>query len=194
MQRRDALLALAAGAVSPALARADTSAAGAARSANLTAEIEALLRRTEETWNAQDTAKLRDLWDRDDADPYYLAGEQENWFIGWDQLNRYLVPQGRRVVDAIRVKFYDVHARLLAPDLAFAAFWMRTDMKVVFSPKPFGSDNRVSAVLRRKSDGWRYICYAEAFQAPTLYFQKLTEKDVAPDYAEFYQHLKERKP
>jgi len=186
MKRRDALKLLAAGAL-PAAAM------GQAGAADITAEIEALLRETEEIWNSQDTARLRELWDRNDAEPFYLAGEQENWFIGWEELNAYLAPTGRKVTEAIRVKFYDIHARLLAPDLAFAAYWMRTDMKVVFAPKPFGSDNRVSAVFRRKPEGWRYLCYTEAFQAPTLYMQKLFEKDIAPDYDEFYQDMKNKR-
>ena len=185
MKRRDALKMLAAGALPGA---------GVARSGavDITAEIEALLRETEEIWNSQDTARLRELWDRNDPEPFYLAGEQENWFIGWEQLNAYLAPAGRKVTEAIRVKFYDIHARLLTPDLAFAAYWMRTDMKVVFAPKPFGSDNRVSAVFRRKPEGWRYLCYTEAFQAPTLYMQKLFEKDISPDYDEFYQSKQNR--
>ena len=185
MKRRDALKMLAAGAL-PAAVVAQSG------SVDITAEIEALLRETEEIWNSQDTARLRELWDGDDPEPFYLAGEQENWFIGWDDLNAYLAPAGRKVTEAIRVKFYDIHARLLAPDLAFAAYWMRTDMKVVFAPKPFGSDNRVSAVFRRKPEGWRYLCYTEAFQAPTLYMQKLFEKDISPDYDAFYQSMKNR--
>ena len=185
MKRRDALKMLAAGALpGAAVARSGD--------ADITAEIEALLRETEEIWNSQDTARLRELWDRNDPEPFYLAGEQENWFIGWEQLNAYLAPAGRKVTEAIRVKFYDIHARLLTPDLAFAAYWMRTDMKVVFAPKPFGSDNRVSAVFRRKPEGWRYLCYTEAFQAPTLYMQKLFEKDISPDYDEFYQSKQNR--
>lgn len=186
MKRRDALMALAAGAAAPA-----TLAAPAAQG-EITADITAVLRQTEERWNAQDTAGLRELWDRDDAEPYYLAGEQENWFIGWEAINAYLAPKGRPVTQAIRVKFYDIHARRLGDDLAFAAYWMRTDMKLVFAPEPFGSDNRVSAVFRRKPEGWRYLCYAEAFQAPTMYMQKLMQKDVSPDYGEFYRQLKER--
>jgi hypothetical protein len=66
---------------------------------------------------------------------------------------------------------------------------MRTDMKLVFAPKPFGSDNRVSSVFRRKPDGWRYVCYTEAFQAPTIYMQKLAEKNISPDYPEFYDKV-----
>ena len=155
---------------------------------DITAEITALLRETEKRWDSQDTASLKELWDTDDTEPYYLAGEQDNWFIGWDQLNAYLAPQGGpKITQAMRVRFYDIHARLLAPDLAFAAYWMRTDMKLVFQPKPFGSDNRVSAVFRRKPEGWRYLTYAEAFQAPNMYMNRLMEKDVAPDYQEFFE-------
>jgi hypothetical protein len=157
----------------------------------VTAEIEALLRTTEEIWDSQDTARLRDLWDTDDPDPYYLAGEQENWFAGWEAINAYLAPPPGtpKVTEAIRVRFYDVRVRLLGPDLAFAAYWMRTDMKLIFAPKPFGSDNRVSSVFRRKPEGWRYVCYTEAFQAPTIYMQKLAEKDISPEYPQFYKEV-----
>jgi hypothetical protein len=183
MKRRDALIALAAGTLTPVAMATSAPAA-------ITAEITALLRQTEERWNAQDTAGLRDLWDRDDSEPYYLAGEEPDCFVGWDAINGYLAPKGRPVTEAIRVRFHDIRARLLSPDLAFAAYWMRTDMKLVFAPKPFGSDNRVSSVFRRKPEGWRYLCYTEAFQTPTMYMQKLMEKDVSPDYDEFYQRLK----
>jgi hypothetical protein len=156
--------------------------------ATVTAEIEVLLKETEAVWASQDTVRLLELWDTDDPDPYYLAGEQEDWFIGWDAINQYLAPPAGspKVTEAIRVRFYDVRARLLTPDLAFAAYWMRTDMKLAFAPKPFGSDNRVSAVFRRKREGWRYVCYSEAFQSATIYMQKLAENNVSPDYEAFY--------
>jgi len=154
---------------------------------DIAAEITGLLRETENLWDSQDTARLKELWDMDDSEPFYLAGEQNNWFVGWEQLNAYLDPKGGpNVTQAIRVRFYDIQARLLAPDLAFAGYWMRTEMKLIFQPKPFASDNRVSAVFRRKPEGWRYLTYAEAFQAPNMYMNHLMEKDVAPDYQEFF--------
>ncbi len=156
---------------------------------DITAEIEALLHQTEAIWDSQDTAALRDLWDTDDAEPFYLAGEQDDWFVGWDAINAYLAPPpgSPKITQAIRVRFYDIRARLLAPDLAFGAFWMRTDMKLVFQPRPFGSDTRVSAVFREKSEGWRYVCYTEAFQSPNIYMQKLYEKNISPEYEDFYK-------
>lgn len=178
--RRQHLLAATAGAAG--------STPSSASSETLAAEISALLQETAALWNAQDTAGLRSLWDTDDPEPFYLAGEQDNWFAGWAAINDYLAPVGKpQITEALRVKFYDLKVRRLADDLAFAAYWMRTDMKLVFAPKAFSSDNRVSAVLRRKPVGWRYTCYAEAFQAPTMYMQKLIEKDVAPDYKQFYE-------
>ncbi len=161
------------------------------QSDSLVAEIEALLRQTEQAWESQDTSQLKALWDVEDDAPYYLAGEQEDWFIGWDELDRYLDPPSGtpKVTQAIRVRFYNVRARLLAPDLAFAGYWMRTDMKLTFAPKPFGSDNRVASVFRRGPDGWRYLCYGEAFQAPNLYIQKLFEKDISPEYPEFFDRV-----
>jgi hypothetical protein len=156
-------------------------------STDITAEITALLRETETRWDSQDTASLKELWDTGDPEPFYLAGEQDDWFSSWEQLNAYLAPEGGpKITQAMRVRFYNIKARLLAPDLAFAAYWMRTDMKLVFQPKPFASDNRVSAVFRRKPEGWRYLAYAEAFQAPNMYINKLMEKDVADDYQEFF--------
>jgi hypothetical protein len=203
MQRRGFLRSLFAGTSGAALLSVGASEGVTAKTAGsdlsstneaVTAEITALLRETEAIWDSQDTARLRDLWDTEDPDPYYLAGEQENWFAGWDAINGYLAPPAGspKVTEAIRVRFYDIRARLLAPDLAFAAYWMRTDMKLIFAPNPFGSDNRVSSVFRRKPEGWRYVCYTEAFQAPTIYMQKLAEKDISPEYREFYDKVTEK--
>jgi hypothetical protein len=161
---------------------------------NVTAEITALLRETEALWDTQDTKKLRELWDQDDTEPFYLAGEQDDWFVGWEQLNAYLAPtKGPKVTQAIKVRFYNIKARLLAPDLAFAGYWMRTEMKLIFQPKPFASDNRVSAVFRRKPEGWRYLTYTEAFQAPNMYMNHLMEKDVSESYQEFYDKAGKQK-
>jgi hypothetical protein len=185
MQRRDFIT----GAIaSTAAMTANSAAAAPSRTTDINGEITALLRETESLWDMQDTKQLRKLWDTDDQEPFYLAGEQNDWFVGWDQLNGYLAPtSGPKVTQAIRVRFYNIRARLLAPDLAFAGYWMRTEMKLIFQPKPFASDNRVSAVFRRKPEGWRYLAYTEAFQAPNMYMNHLMEKDVADDYQEFLE-------
>jgi hypothetical protein len=150
---------------------------------DVTAEITAVLRKTEQLWAAQDTVAMRDLWDTDNENPIYLAGEQEDFFVGWDAINQYLAPKNAPKITV----------RKVAADIAFAAYWMRTDMKLVFQPKPFGSDNRATALFRRTAAGWKYLTYVEAFQSPSMYFQKLYEKDVSADYPEFFESVTGKK-
>lgn len=70
--------------------------------------------------------------------------------------------------------------------ISSAAFGMRTDMKLSVAPKPYGSDNRASAVFRKTPEGWCYSCYSESFQLPIVYMLKLYELNVSPDYQKFY--------
>ncbi len=74
MKRRGFLKSLFAGTSAATLISAGGSRAVEAKTgdsnATVTAEIEALLRRTEAIWDSQDTARLRDLWDTEDPDPY----------------------------------------------------------------------------------------------------------------------------
>ena len=158
--------------------------------ADLNAEIEIVLHQAAEIWNSQNYARLKELWDTDDPEPFYLAEEQDNWVFGWKQLEKYWVPApGKRSIDAIMMRYYDIHAKLIAPDLALAAFWVRHDMKIRGPLKPWGGDARVSAVFRRKDGDWRFISYAEACMTPLLYMQKLYEMNLSPEFADFHKDI-----
>lgn len=153
----------------------------------LTAEIAAVLNEYEALWDRQDPAGLIALWDQDDSEPFYLAEEQDEWRIGWEQVKSYWKPPGPPSAEAIRMRFDSVQARLLAPDLAFAKFWIRFDTKMKFMPRPIGSDTRASAVFRKKPEGWRLVTWAESPQSPILYMQKLYEKNVKAGFDEFME-------
>ncbi|MEC9374767.1 MAG: nuclear transport factor 2 family protein [Pseudomonadota bacterium] len=154
----------------------------------LTEEIEQLLLKTEEAWNSQDYYRWLKLWDAEDERPFYLAAEEKDFFRHREQLEKYLDPNGAaKVTEAIRMTFSNVSARWLSDDLAYAAYHVDSEMKLSFAPKPFLSVLRATSVLRKKSEGWRYICYAEGFQSPTMYFQNLIENAVPDDYANFYE-------
>ena len=83
--------------------------------------------------------------------------------------------------------------RLIAPDLAQVFGWLRHDMKMRGPMKAWGGDSRFTAVLRRKPDGWRLVSYIEAHMTPLLYVQKLYEKDVSPDFADFHREAVAKK-
>lgn len=155
----------------------------ASSAADVVAEVSAVIHATAERWNSQDYASVLELWDPDEPTPYYLAEEQDDWFIGWEPLRRYLAPpQPSPAVQGIREEMRDIHVKQIAPDLAIAAWWLHFEMKIIGRP-PIGEEVRVSAVLRRKPAGWRYIHWAESPMTGLMYMQKLMERDV--DQAKF---------
>jgi len=144
-----------------------------AKDQQLTAEIDAALDIYEALWDRQDAAQLTEMWDTDDDQPFYLAEEQFEWRIGWEQVMGYMDPPGDSSVTSIRMRFDGVQARWLAEDLAFAKFWIRFDTKMTFMPDSMGTDARASAVFRKTADGWKLLSWAESPMSPILYIQRL---------------------
>jgi ketosteroid isomerase-like protein len=148
---------------------------------------------TEKGWNSQDTASLLKLWDKADDFPTYLAEEQAQWFVGKARMQQYLDPsRPNPAIEAIREQFSRIQVKQIAPDLAIAIWYMHFEMKIIRS-KPIGEDIRVSAVLRKTADGWKYIHWAESPKTALVYVEDLFEKDVSADWDEFYKQAVEDK-
>ena len=142
------------------------------------AAVQAIIHDTAERWNSQDFSTVLELWDPDEEVPFYLAEEQDDWFIGWDSLRAYLdPPRPSPVMEGLREEMRDISVKLIAEDLAIAAWNMHFEMKMRGRP-PIGEDVRVSAVLRKNDEGWRYIHWAESPMTALVYIEKLFQKDV----------------
>lgn len=154
----------------------------------------ATLAATEKSWNSQDTASLLKLWDDADAFPTYLAEEQSQWFVGKARMKAYLdPPRPNPAIEAVREQYSGIQVKQIAPDLALAIWYMHFEMKIIQS-KPIGEDIRVSAVLRKTADGWKYIHWAESPKTALVYIEDLFEKDVSADWDAFYeQAVKDKK-
>jgi len=149
-------------------------------------EIEEVFRAYEEIWNSQDLARLKELWDEEDPNPFYLAEEQDDWKFGWDAVERYWVPNpGKSALESIMMAYRDFHVKQIAPDVAICACWVRHDMKMRGPYKATGGDARVMCVFRKKPDGWRFVAYAEGPMSPVLYMHKLYEMNVSPEFEAF---------
>ena len=142
------------------------------------AAVRAVVHETAERWNSQDYRTVLELWDQDEEVPFYLAEEQDGWFIGWEPLRAYLAPPlPSPVMEGLREEMYDISVKLIADDLAIAAWHMHFEMKMRGRP-PIGEDVRVSAVFRKKPEGWRYIHWAESPMTALVYIEKLFQRDV----------------
>lgn len=142
----------------------------------LSAEIDAVLKEYAVLWDAQNPSGLIALWDQDEPEPFYLAEEQDEWRVGWEQLKDYWNPDGPSMMESIRMRFDGVQAKRIADDLVFASFWIRFDTKMVIMSDTIGTDTRASAVFRKKPEGWRLVTWAESPQSPILYVQKLYQQ------------------
>ena len=144
---------------------------------NLQIEIEQIFKDAERIWDSQKYVDLKPLWDEDDPDPFYLAEEQADWKIGWDDLRKYWEPvPGKRMLEAIRMRFYDIKIKPLSDEYLFAVGWVRHDMKMRGPIKAWGGDARINALFRKKKEGWKFIAYAESHKTPVIYMQELYGK------------------
>ena len=176
-------------------------------------EIEQVFRDAESIWDSQEYGNLKTLWDEKDPYPFYLAEEQANWKIGWHALKTYWEPiPGKRMIEAIRMRFYDIKIKELSQDLVFIGGWVRHDMKIRGPMKAWGGDARMSAVLRKKEAGWKFVAYTESHRTPLTYMMdlykkqpsipivrtivqrfmtRLYEKNVHPEFAAFHKNIME---
>ncbi len=152
---------------------------------DLVAEIEAELKKQEEIWNSQDFPAIRDLWDRDDPEPYYIAAELYEPIIGWPALDNYLAPP-RSGLKAFRWGFSNVKAKLLAPDIALALCDHWFEFQLVGENRvPTSGFDRLLSIYRKKPDGWKQILYANCPLGPGTYVRALLERNVKSDFIEF---------
>ena len=148
-------------------------------------EIEAVLRETQEIWNSQDFGRLKEVWDADDPEPWYVPEEIPEPFYSWPEIERYWNP-GRKVLDAFRWEFSNLKVKALAPDLALAIFDHFYEIALGVGPPsaPTAGFDRCLAIFRKTPAGWRHILYAQCPLGPDTYVRALRERIVTPQFQE----------
>jgi len=157
------------------------------------AGVTATLVETAKRWTSQDFASILELWDEQEAFPTYIAEEQAEWFVGWDRLRGYLdPPRMNPAIEAMRLNYYDIQVKQIAPDLAIAIFYLHFEMKAIAS-NPIGEEVRASGVFRKRDDGWKWIHYAESPKTASVFLEDLMETQVGDDWDEFYEQAQKNK-
>ena len=164
----------------------------AAQDGELKDEIAAVLTRTEEIWNSQNFSQLKEVWDADDPEPWYVPEEIETPFRSWPEIERYWNP-GRKVLEAFRWQFSNLHVKRLSDDLTLALFDHFYEIEIIFGdPEPTAGFDRVITLFRKKTDGWKHILYAQCPLGPDTYIRALRQRIVRPDFEEFKEDLSNR--
>ena len=171
---------------------AKTQTADADKSSTVEADVRAVIQESAARWTAQEAETVLELWDETDPQLMYLAGERDDWLIGWEEVSGYITPSGpTSALEAMRKRVSNIRVRQIAPDLAIATWDMHLDMK--FRGRPaIGNNIRLTAVLRQKPEGWRFIHYVEAPMTPLVYLQKFYEEDVEPEFEDVYDAARKK--
>ncbi len=170
--------------------------ARAATDGELYDQIHALLKETERIWNSQDFGRLRDVWDTEDNEPWYIPEEIREAFTTWAELDAYWTrgeASGRRVLKAFRWWFDDLKVKRLAADLTLAMFNHYYELEVNLpGATPSAGFDRVLTLFRLKPGGWRHILYAQCPLGPESYVRALRERIVSPDFEAFRDTVEEK--
>jgi len=161
----------------------------------LFAEIDAVLKHTEEIWLSQEWWRLpEEIWDREDPTPIYVAEELYSVMVGWDTLDRYIFPPSKGL-DAFRWGYSNLFVKYLAPGVALALYDHWFEIKIR-APGPIGTPrhgfDRVLSIYNKRDDGWRQSLYAQCPLGPDTYARRMAEKLVGDDWDEFYEEVKKR--
>lgn len=152
--------------------------------------IDAVLKTTRDIWNSQDFARLKEVWDADDPEPWYVPEEIEAPFFSWPEIEKYWDP-GRKVLQGFRWDYDKLRVKLVADDLALAIFDHFYEIQLIFGPQePTAGFDRVLTLFRKTPDGWRHILYAQCPLGPEAYVRAMRKEFVRPDFEEFKESLK----
>lgn len=128
-----------------------------------------------------------ELWDREDAQPFYRPMEVEQPIIGWRDLEHYWAPPGApKIIEGLWNVYTNLVPKLVAPDVCVVLWEMEWDIKPRWRKAQSGTDPGLS-VLRRTAAGWRMVAYVEACMHPATYVRKLFERQVRPGFSNFIE-------
>ncbi|MFN8534862.1 MAG: nuclear transport factor 2 family protein [Dehalococcoidia bacterium] len=148
--------------------------------AELHDELTALLETWQGYWREKNFAGLRSLWDADEPEPLYIAEEAAEPMESYEVIQAYW-DESAKVMDRILVRTWGLRAREVAPGIALVFFKLHWDAAIGPRP-PIGGDVRVSAVLRRKPEGWRFFHYLEGPLAMLTQVRRYAEEQVTPGF------------
>ena len=148
---------------------------------DMTDTFEKILTAYVDRWNDYDADGMIPFWDREDDGIIYVAEEIDALF-GWDTLEGYFRGGDPETSDHL-ILFKDVTARLIAPDI-IQAYW-NMSWNIYFSTeklyqKPIGGKVRVTALLRKKEDGWKFFHWIEGPLASLIQLKRAHEENVDP--------------
>jgi hypothetical protein len=148
----------------------------------LESELEHLLGEFCDRWRRIKPTELRQLWDPAETEPFYIAEEIVNPMYGWDAIEPYW-REAETILLKFAVRTWDLKCKLLSDDIAAMNFMMHWDGLVKgMEDAPLGLDVRVSAMVRKTAEGWRFCHWVESPLGALPYLKTVYTRNVDPEF------------
>ena len=149
---------------------------------DLHAELEDLLSGFRDRWCRLKPTELKELWDPEETNPFYIAEEVTDPMYGWDVIEPYW-----RAAEKLLLKFtirtQDLKCKQISDTHAVMNFMMHWNGLIKgMEDAPLGLDVRVSAVVKRTPDGWRFCHYVESPLGAFPYLKATYVANVDPGF------------
>lgn len=144
-------------------------------------EINAVLDEYIDAWNQMQFDRLRALWDEGESEIYYLAEEIEHAFYQFSEILEYWQHTGA-ILEWLKISVTNRRIKPLTDALCTLSYDMQVDASMTGSSamgfKPVGVDVRVSAILKKGPNGWRFIHYTESTLGALPFVRKMYNANV----------------
>ena len=117
-------------------------------------QIAAVLDEYAAAWSSRDLHRVARLWDEQEPSPTYVAEELAEVLTDLGSIVEHLTRTESRLEET-RVTIGRTQVTELSDELVLAVFHCRWDLEWV-------SFSRISAIFRRRENGWRFTHYMEA--------------------------------
>ena len=149
---------------------------------DLDTELEDLLSGFRDRWCRLKPTELRELWDPEESNPFYIAEEVPNPMYGWDVIEPYW-----RSAESLLLKFTirtkDLQCKQISDTHAVMNFIMHWNGLIKgMEDAPLGLDVRVSAIVKRTAEGWRFCHYVESPLGAFPYLKATYVANVDPGF------------
>lgn len=149
---------------------------------DLETELEDLLAGFRDRWTRIKPTELRELWDPNEQNPFYIAEEITDPMYGWDVIEPYW-KAGEDLLLKFSIRTWNLKCKAIGETHAVMNFMMHWDGLVKgMEDAPLGLDVRVSAIVKRTDAGWRFCHYVESPLGAFPYLKATYTANVDPDF------------
>jgi hypothetical protein len=131
-------------------------------------------------WTNRDYSALRLLWHPCEDEPWWFPEELAAPLVGWEAIEAYW-RDCERLIERFGLRTSNALIKPIAADLAIFRFEMKWTAVTRGAAAPIGGDVKVSGVVRRDQEEWRFVHYMEAALGPLPFVRIAYARAAEPD-------------